>query len=142
MNSVMVNMLNIGVTFDPTGESFSFTGDITDKTISIEQGISMVAFTLSTTEGSEFEASFQSSPFQWFESDGRTPMLPPSSYLVQWFRPKYCAITCFNVDAFQNEFTFNIVVVYNGKTHGTDPVIVNLPPGASGPPSPPPAPHK
>jgi hypothetical protein len=142
MQSVMVNMLSVGVQYNPADNTFTFSGpDIVNREITVEQGISMIGFSLTTAQGSEFDALFQSDPIQWFEEDGVTPMVQPSTYLVQWFRPKYCTITCFNADEFMNIHNFNIVIAYNGQTFGTDPVIVNQPPMPVGGEGPNPDPH-
>lgn len=129
MQRVTVNMLSVGVQYNPSNNTFTFSGpDIVDREIQVEQGISMIGFSLTTAPESEYEALFQSDPIQWFEEDGVTPMAQPSAYLVQWFRPKYCTLTCFNADEFENAHTFNIVIAYNGQTFGTDPTIINQPP--------------
>ncbi len=44
----------------------------------------------------------------------------------------------FNAAGFKAPHNFSLMVVYRGKVYGSDPTIINEPPGPDGPPDDPP----
>ena len=152
-----VNMLKIDVTFYPDniglkGPLFGFTGDVgiividgaEYPKISVPQGIAMIVFTLSTYTAPTIKhqplssAVFQTSPVQWFETakegggNSGEPALEPLMFMSQRIGDQTLTLIDFNsnqsVLEFDKNHWFNLVIAYEDRTYGSDPVIVNMPP--------------
>lgn len=124
MEIASVYMFNVQVTFDAETRSLSMGGE--DFPLSVPQGIGIISFELTTINGGDTQASFNSNPIQWFASG--SPIASPGAFLVQWFRPRHFSVIDFNSTIEEQPHPFNVVVSYEGKTYGSDPVIVNEPP--------------
>lgn len=132
MQSYPVTVYQIHVTFDVESKQLTFTGDIRDKKINVPQGIHLIHFTLSTiSKDREPAAAFSSYPIQWLGDDGG-PIVQPQCFMGQWCAPHECHLVDFNTAGSYVEHKFNVVVVYEGKTYGSDPTIINEPPSGGG----------
>lgn len=128
MQRAMVNIYQVGVTFDASNKEIRFDGDMANREIGIPQGIHMIHFKLSTENGKDgLAASFPSYPIQWLNEEGGTN-LQPQCYLGQWFAPDQCSLVVFNAAGFETRHVFNVVVAYDQKVYGSDPTIINEPP--------------
>lgn len=128
-SAAAINMTTVQVSFDPATSSLST--DIPPTGISVPQGISMIVLQLSTSDAGPTspQAVFQTVPIQWF--DFANPTLPTrqaDTYLVQRVSDFQFTIVVFNSAPVPVSHRFNIVVAYDGKTFGADPVIINEPP--------------
>jgi hypothetical protein len=141
MSDGLVQMFNILVEFDVamvgTGQqpiklsSGSFTGD---KALEVGQGIGIIVLQLVTlNQGNGPAAQFPTYPIEWFTATGgspvNTPIAQPENFDVHWLNAGQCTIIDINSALVQNGHPFNVVVAYNNQTFGTDPSIVNMPPG-------------
>ena len=154
MAELLLNYFSIDVEFLPenigTSDSlFEFTMDgevLPDKRIIVFPGITMLIFTLRTRPPivgpAPPPAVFQTSPIQWFETvregpeaglNSNAPTQTPGMFLVQRLGDTVLTLVDFNSNPFDTDFDknhwFNLVVTFSdGKTYGSDPVIVNEPP--------------
>lgn len=132
MQSYPVSVYQIDVTFDAETKQLSFMGDIEDRKIRVPQGIHLIHFMLRTTSfGPELKATFPSYPIQWLGDDGG-PIVQPQCFMGQWCAPHECHLVDFNTARSYVEHKFNVVVIYEGKTYGSDPTIINEPPSGGG----------
>lgn len=126
--STLVNIYNVGVTFDPATDTLSFSGDMpANKVLRIGQGINLIVFDLQTNPPvpGESPAAFVADPIVWLE--GTTPPFnQPQRYNDHRF-----TLLVYNtvLEAVNNEHMFNLTVLYGGVTHSSDPTIINEPPG-------------
>ena len=151
MIELPLNLLRIQVTFNPDNIGsldpeenplFTFSGDIEGTNIPIPSGIAMIVFNLDTAPTTILPAPapavFQTSPIQWFEtaeggSSTNNPTLLPGMFMFQ--RIGDTTVTLLDFNSNQSEelvntnHWFHIVVVYNTFTYGSDPTIINQPPG-------------
>jgi hypothetical protein len=139
-----LSRLVIEVTFHPenigTDSSiFTFGGDITlpEKVITVPQGIGMIIFNLQTQPATAGQAVFQTSPIEWLGTtpEGKStgiPVLAPHMFVFQRIGDNILTLIDFNSNQFDTDFDknhpFNLVVLYNSQTYGSDPTIVNEPP--------------
>jgi|GEM_PF-3208608 len=101
------------------------------KQLLIPQGISLIVFEVVTEPpGSIPEAQFPTYPIEWFTPTEpfNTPIAQPECFQVHWYNPRQCTVVDTNTALFGNQHPFNVVVAYENKTYGSDPVIVNQPP--------------
>lgn len=106
--------------------------DMSGINIPVEQGITMLVFQAVTLhQGEGPEAQFPTYPIEWFmpNSEGNnTPIAQPECFDVHWYNPRQCTVVDNNTALVQNSHPFNVVIAYNNKTYGSDPVIINEPP--------------
>lgn len=97
----------------------------------------MIVFNLTTAPDSEDEASFQTSPIQWFGTSTNGERLPnpiptPGMFWVERAADQVARLIDFNSNRshldHESIHWFNLVVAYKGQTYGADPSIVNQPP--------------
>lgn len=132
---------HIKVIFDPTPISAGGLPIFTFEPAgpySIPQGLTMIVFTLDTSGDGDAEALFQTTPVQWFETaeDGdatTNPALLPGMFMFQRLGDQLVTLLDFNSNpsggSKDMNHHFNVVVTYDGETYGSDPTIINLPPG-------------
>ena len=139
MSESEVKFKRYTVSFNPappiTPASITISPMNEERTIPIEQGITFLVFHLETAPSeSPLQAHFPTYPIEWFvnEPGGGTRTVPqPESFQVQLYNEHRCTIVAYNsaLLAENNEHPFNVLVFYDGHTYGTDPTIINLPPG-------------
>lgn len=127
-----VFIYQIDVSFDTTTLEVSLGDDMpADGKLHLPQGISMIVFNmLPTNGGSGLQARIPVYPIQWLDAAG-IPVAAPPYAQAQWYNHRRFTLVMFNsalIDE-DNEHRFNFSVVYDGKTYGNDPIIINDPPG-------------
>ena len=139
---VPVSLCQITATFDPVEETLTFTGDINlpEHTIKVLPGVNMIVMNLKTrvvtgpeSPANALVAEFPTFPVQWINADGK-PIHAPECFQVQWHGAQRFTLVDFN-SLWEGDtplhYRFNVLVSYNGKTYGSDPTIINEPPGQS-----------
>src|SRR5690349_428020 len=126
MQSEPVHIYQVTATFHPATESFTFLMEgrpLTDRTISVPQGIHIIVFTLETDPFTPpVGAEFTTFPVQWISETG-TPIHAPQCFQIQWHDTQHFAIIDYNCVSAKTPYKFNILVSYEGKIHGSDPTI-------------------
>ena len=143
-----LTLFQVGVEFNPPAITdpllplfiFTLNGERIppDQTmvIPVDSGIAMIVFNLTTLPGFP-NASFQTSPIQWFETglngERRDNSIPtPGMFWVEKSSEQVVRLIDFNSnhshEVHEKTHWFNIVVAYEGKTYGADPTIINEPP--------------
>jgi hypothetical protein len=127
-----VFIYQIDVSFDTTRLEVTLGRNMpADGQLHLPQGISMLVFNmLPTNGGSGLQARIPVYPIQWLDAASNPTEAPPYAQ-AQWFNHRRFTLVMFNsslVDE-DNQHRFNFAVVYDGKTYGNDPIIINDPPG-------------
>ncbi len=156
MTEPVLSYHRIDVEFNPEAignpdiDIFTFTREdglpLPDKSIKVDPGIGMIIFKLSTKPPADGpppfpQATFQTYPIQWLEAieggvnngaNSGQPTLTPGMFVVQRIGDNILTLIDYNSnpsdDPFDMHHWFNLVVLYQGQTYGSDPVIVNQPP--------------
>ena len=143
MADQLLARFDVHVTFNPAGITdpaipiLSFSGSgikLPEKEIVVKPGIGMIVFDLADADGSH-NARFQTSPIQWLAPPppgmpANIPVTTPDMFMIQRIGDWNLTVLDFNSAPPPDSIThfFNLVVVYEGKTYGSDPKIINEPP--------------
>jgi hypothetical protein len=140
MADARLSYFKIDVEFNPNAITnqeipmFTFTMDgepLPDNTLTVPHGIGMIVFNLHTPINPEQDeqALFQTYPVQWLDPENLSrPILTPHMFHVQRIGDQTFTLLDFNSAQSPTTHQFNLVVLYRGKTYGSDPTIVNEPP--------------
>ena len=123
---------SVTVTFNPAGIPNPDIPILTfsNREIVVPAGIGMITFHLETVGVSQSEgARFQTSPLQWLDPQNpEVPILDPHMFVLQRIGDWDLTLVDYNsVLGSSVTHLFNIVVVYQGQTYGSDPTIINEP---------------
>jgi hypothetical protein len=129
MTEGTVNRYVAAVEFDPETFLLEFGGDFVDKELHVLSGLGMIVLELSTKAGAPSQASFPTYPIEWLSADGTVDVDQPIAFQVHRWGPTRLTLIDYNSTDAPHPYRFNVVVTYEGKNYGSDPVIINEPPG-------------
>lgn len=134
------HVYQIDVTFDPVTKLLSWGGamDNTTKVLHVAQGVQLIVFSLQPVNGGIGpQPQFPAYPIEWLGGPGGPMLAPPATFHAQWFNTNRFTLVDYNSTLWEgegvtpagDEHVFNVVVVWEGNTYGSDPTIINDPPG-------------
>ncbi|HSF43744.1 MAG TPA: hypothetical protein VLT87_28380 [Thermoanaerobaculia bacterium] len=126
---VQILAIKVNVDSASTPPTIQLSGDISDGEIRMPQGINIIIFILEDLLG---EAEFPTYPIEWLKKNDVKDTDQPRSFLVERMDARHCMIVDFNCHPGPDQpmsYKFNILATIGGKTYGTDPTIINEPPG-------------
>ena len=129
VGELQIYRINVTLNTNPPEPVVELSGnDLVNGEIRIQQGMAMIVFVL---ESPQTGVQFPTYPIEWLETDGVQDTAQPGSFLVQRLGADRCLVVDFNAapgpDVVRHKF--NVLVTFSGSTYGSDPTIINDPPG-------------
>ena len=125
MQSTMVNIYEVGVSFDGTDKRFHFTGDMEfnglgHPQLKIPPGIHAIVFTLIPDPSNTSVASFIENPVVWKD---------PETLLYSTSDESRCSLVVVSLESRICSHGFKMIVSYDDQLYEShDPTIINDPP--------------
>jgi hypothetical protein len=124
MKSTTVNFYQVDVIFDASSKEILLAGeDVHGDKITIQPGMHVIQFSLSTIPATATPASFDAYSIQW---TGSVPtVLPP--LFPGWWDESHYNVVIFNLHREETQQSFSIKLDYQKQTFRHDPTIINEP---------------